>query len=197
MQTRRSLLRRLKLRTVLVVALLLSGIIPLGISSALLIDRSLKVLQDKERDNLTNEARSLSLEIGSYLETGRRQLTQLGESLVLAPGPEVMEASCRSPGCRTSSRRSSGSTRGSRRLRVLDLDGAGLSPGNLSPEVQAAMNAAFEQARTRKTPAYGFVATGAGQEPQVVLAVPVPARLTPADRGGAARLPALCRKCPA
>jgi hypothetical protein len=36
----RSLLRRLKLRTILVVALLLSGIIPLGVSSVLLISQS-------------------------------------------------------------------------------------------------------------------------------------------------------------
>ena len=174
MQTRRSLLRRLKLRTVLVVALLLSGIIPLGISSALLIDRSLEVLQDKERDNLTNEARSLSLEIGSYLEGGRRQLTQLGDSLILAPGPDGMEAKLQERWVQDQLQAFVRVNRGISALRVLDLDGAGLSPGNLSPEVQAAMNAAFEQARTRKTAAYGFVATGPGREPKVVLAVPVP-----------------------
>jgi putative nucleotidyltransferase with HDIG domain len=174
MQTRRSLLRRLKLRTVLVVALLLSGIIPLGISSALLIDRSLEVLQDKERDNLTNEARSLSLEIGSYLEGGRRQLTQLGDSLILAPGPDDMEARLQERWVQEQLQAFMRVNRGISALRVLDLDGAGLSPGNLSPEVQAAMNAAFEQARTRKTAAYGFAATGPGREPKAVLAVPVP-----------------------
>jgi putative nucleotidyltransferase with HDIG domain len=174
MQTRRSILRRLKLRTVLVVALLLSGIIPLGISSALLIDRSLEVLQDKERDNLTNEARSLSLEIGSYLEGGRRQLTQLGNGLLLAPGPDDVEARLQERWVKEQLQAFARSNQGMSALRVLDLTGAGLSPGNLSPEVQAAMNAAFEQASTRKTAAYGFVATGQGREPRVVLAVPVP-----------------------
>lgn len=174
MQTRRSILRRLKLRTVLVVALLLSGIIPLGISSALLIDRSLEVLQDKERDNLTNEARSLSLEIGSYLEGGRRQLTQLGNGLLLAPGPDDVEARLQERWVKEQLQAFARVNRGISALRVLDLAGAGLSPDNLSPEVQGAMNAAFEQARTRKTAAYGFVATGANREPRVVLAVPVP-----------------------
>ena len=60
METRRTLLRRLKLRTILVVALLLSGIIPLIVSSVLLIRESNKVLVNTERDNLTSEAGSLS-----------------------------------------------------------------------------------------------------------------------------------------
>src|SRR5919197_11366 len=89
---RRSLLRRLKLRTVLVVALLLSGIIPLGISSSLLIFQSHNVLRNTERDNLTGEANTLSLEISSYLETVRRQLEQLGDGILLAPGPQESEA---------------------------------------------------------------------------------------------------------
>ncbi len=173
MQTRRSLLRRLKLRTVLVVALLLSGIIPLGISSALLIDESLNVLQDRERDSLINEARSLSQEIGSYLEGERRQLTQLGTGLLVAPGPEDTEARLQEPWVQQQLQAFLRVNRSFSALRVLDLDGAGLSPGNLSPEVKAAMNEAFEQARTRKTAAYGFVATGQGRKPQVVLAVPV------------------------
>jgi hypothetical protein len=70
----RSLLRRLKLRTILVVALLLSGIIPLGVSSVLLISQSNKALVNTERDNLTAEASSLSREVDSYLADVRRQL---------------------------------------------------------------------------------------------------------------------------
>ena len=45
MTNRRPLLRRLKLRHVLLVALLLSGIIPLAISSFMLIPQSQQVLQ--------------------------------------------------------------------------------------------------------------------------------------------------------
>ena len=59
-------------------------------------------------------------------------------------------------------------------LRVLNLEGAGLAPGNLDPDVKAAMNAAFEQARSSKRPAYGFVRLGVVRKPQAIIAVPVP-----------------------
>ena len=49
-------------------------------------------------------------------------------------------------------------------LRVLDLEGAGLAPGNLDPDVQAAMDAAFEQARSQKRPAYGFIRRRSGPQ---------------------------------
>ncbi|HEX9941806.1 MAG TPA: HD domain-containing phosphohydrolase [Thermoanaerobaculia bacterium] len=174
METRRSLLRRLKLRTVLVIALLLSGIIPLAISSTLLIGKSNQVLENTERDNLTNEARSLSLEINSYLLAVRRQVTQLANGILTTPGPGETAARLQEPWVQ---RQLQGFQRGNPdvlALRVLDPEGAGLGPGNLSPEVQAAMDAAFEQARSRKAPAYRLVATAEGREPRAVLAVPVP-----------------------
>jgi putative nucleotidyltransferase with HDIG domain len=172
MQTRRSLLRRLKLRTVLVVALLLSGIIPLGISSSLLIFQSHTVLRNTERDNLTDEANSLSLEINSYLVAVRRQLAQLGSGILTAPGPPE-------PAARLPERWVAKQLQSFRHgnpdvlaLRVLDLEGAGLGP-ELSPEVQAAMDEAFEEARNRRQPAYRLVAAGRGRDPQAILAVPV------------------------
>ena len=174
MKTSRSFLRRLKLRTVLVVALLLSGIIPLGISSALLIQQSLDVLKNTERDNLTNEAKSLSLGVSSYLVSVRRQLTQFGNGVLVAPGPADTAERLLEPWVQ---QQLQGFARGNpdiSALRVLDPDGAGLSPGNLSPEVQSAMDAAFDEARRRKAPAYRFVAAGPGRDPQAVVAVPVP-----------------------
>jgi putative nucleotidyltransferase with HDIG domain len=179
MKTRRGILRRLKLRTVLVVALLLSGIIPLGISSALFIQKSRSVLQNTERDNLTNEAKSLSLQISSYLAGARLQLTQLGNGLLLAPGPETPSERLLEPWVQQQLQAFARANPEVSAIRVLDLEGAGLSPGNLSPEVQAAMNTAFEQARRRKAPAYSFVAVGQGGKPQAVLAVPVPEGGTP------------------
>ena len=108
----RSLLRRLKLRTILVVALLLSGIIPLGVSSVLLISQSNKALVNTERDNLTAEASSLSQEVNSYLIAVRRQLAQLGNGILMAPGPGRRGgAALPSPGWARSSRASSAATR--------------------------------------------------------------------------------------
>ncbi len=173
METRRSLLRRLKLRTILVVALLLSGIIPLGVSSVLLISQSNKALVNTERDNLTAEASSLSQEVNTYLIDVRRQLAQLGGGILMAPGPDGMVA------------RLSQAWMGSQlqsflhgnpdviALRVLDLEGAGLAPGNLNPDVRAAMDAVFDQARSRKQPAYGFIPAGVIRKPQAILAVPI------------------------
>jgi len=174
MQTRRSLLRRLKLRTVLVVALLLSGIIPLGISSVLLINQSHKVLRNTERDNLTSEAKSLSLEINTHLAAVRRQLAQLGEVILTAPGPAETEARLLQPWVE---RQLQSFRRGNPdvlALRVLDPEGAGLAPGELSPNVETGMDAAFETARGRRSPAYGLVEVGVGRDPQAILAVPVP-----------------------
>jgi putative nucleotidyltransferase with HDIG domain len=172
MPTRRSLLRRLKLRTVLVVALLLSGIIPLGISSVRLIIESHKVLRNTERDNLTGEAKSLSQEIDSYLVAARRQLEQLGEGILLAPGPRGSAARLLEPWVERQLQSFRRNNPDVLALRVLGPEGAGLGP-RLSPEVETAMNAAFEAARSRKDSAYRLVAT-AGREPQAILAVPVP-----------------------
>jgi putative nucleotidyltransferase with HDIG domain len=170
MPPRRSLLRRLKLRTVLVVALLLSGIIPLGISSGVLIVQSHKVLRNTERDNLTSEARSLSVEINSRLAAVRRQLAQLGDGILLAPGPPEPAARLLEPWVQSQLKSLRADNPGVVALRVLDPDGAGLGSDNLSPEVQAALDTVFERARNRKLPAYGLVAVG--RDPQVVLAVP-------------------------
>ncbi|HEY0511496.1 MAG TPA: HD domain-containing phosphohydrolase [Thermoanaerobaculia bacterium] len=175
METRRSLLRHLKLRTILVVALLLAGIIPLGISSVMLISQSNKALVDTERDNLTGEANSLSLEVNSYIVDVRRQLSQLGDSILTAPGPDDVAARLSEPWVGTRLRSFQSGNPDVLALRVLNLEGAGLAPGNLSPDVQAAMNAVFEQARTRKAVAYGFVPVGVVRKPQAILAVPIPA----------------------
>jgi putative nucleotidyltransferase with HDIG domain len=173
MESPRSLLRRLKLRTILVVALLLSGIIPLGISSVLLIRQSNKALVNTERDNLTGEANSLSLEVNSYLVDVRRQLAQLGDGILMAPGPEEAATRLPAPWVSTQLQSFQAGNPDVLALRVLTLEGTGLGPDKLRPEVQAAMNAVFDQARGRKLPAYGFLPAGVVRKPQAILAVPI------------------------
>ena len=150
MPNRRSLLRRLKLRTVLVVALLLSGIIPLGISSYVVLSEARKVLADSERDNLTAEAKALSVEVDSYLSGVRHQLSQFGTSLLLAPGPDDVTARLQEPWVGQQLQSFQRGNPDLLAIRVLDLNGAGLSPGHLAPEVQTVMDSAFEKARTGK-----------------------------------------------
>jgi len=175
METRRSLLRRLKLRTILVVALLLAGIIPLGISSALLITQSRTVLRSTESDNLTAEAKSLSVQVDASLLAIHRQLEQLGNGILLAPGEPWSAQRLTEPWVRPQLRSFQQGNPDVLALRILDPEmGAGLEPGNLSVEVKAAMDTAFEEAKGQKAPAYG-VTLGADRKPQAILAVPVPA----------------------
>jgi putative nucleotidyltransferase with HDIG domain len=169
----RSFLRRLKLRTVLVVALLLAGIIPLGVSSAVIILKSNEVVRNAERDNLTGEAKSLSIEVSSYLSDMRRQLAQLGSGILLAPGPDEPAARLQEPWVGQQLQSFQRSNPDVMAIRVFNLSGAGLSPGNLAPEVQEAMDATFEAARTQKSAVYRFVALGPALAPRVVLAIPV------------------------
>jgi hypothetical protein len=124
----RSLLRRLKLRTILVIALLLSGIIPLGVSSVLLISQSNKALVNTERDNLTAEASSLSREVDSYLADVRRQLAQLGNGILMAPGSDDVVARLSQPWVGSQLQSFQHGNPDVIALRVLNLEGTGLSP---------------------------------------------------------------------
>ncbi|MEA2694880.1 MAG: hypothetical protein QOJ16_4267 [Acidobacteriota bacterium] len=171
MTSRRSLLRRIKLRYVLFVALLLSGIIPFMVSSLVLIVRDQEVLENKEREYLISEAGTLSREINGYLVAVRRQLTQLGGGLLLPPGPPVPADRLHEPWVAGYLRQFQHDNPDLKALRVFDTQGAGLSPGNLAGPTEAAMNAAFDQARRQHTPAYRLVSSGG--EPLAALAVPV------------------------
>ncbi|HSS48548.1 MAG TPA: HD domain-containing phosphohydrolase [Thermoanaerobaculia bacterium] len=173
MPNRRSLLRRLKLRTVLVVALLLSGIIPLGVSSLVLFREARNVLANSERDNLTGEAKALSVEVNSFLAGVRRQLSQFGSSLLLAPGPEDATARLQEPWVGQQLQSLQRGNPDLLAIRVLNLNGEGLGPGNLPADVQAVMDAAFKKAQTGKDFTYGFVAQGPNRDPRVVLATPI------------------------
>src|SRR5215217_8180542 len=158
MTNRRPLLRRLKLRHVLLVVLLLSGIIPLAISSLMLIPQSQQVLRDAERDNLVRRAGALSRDVDYYLGSFREQINQLGTGLLLPPGsPDVAER-LREPWVGSylqtfwlnQQAKTDDPSQGSDLLllRVLDPAGAGptLARGTPRPQADAALKAAFEQA---------------------------------------------------
>ena len=154
-------------------ALLLAGIIPLVISSVWLIRESNKVLVNTERDNLTAEANSLSQEVNSYVIGVRRQLSQFGDGILMAPGPDDVKARLLEPWVGQQLQRLQKGNPDIIALRVLNPEGEGLAPGNLPADVQPAMNAVFEAARNSRAPAYGFVPAGVVRMPQAILAVPV------------------------
>jgi putative nucleotidyltransferase with HDIG domain len=177
MTTRRKLLRRIKLRHVLLILVLLSSVVPLLISSALLIPKAKEVLQDAERDYLTRRALALSREIDTYLATVRRQLTQLGVGLLLAPGASDIAARLHEPWVAGYLQSFAAGNPDLRALYVLDLQGEGprRGPGQLSANAEAAMNAVFEQARAAGGPAYRLINMGPRAAPNLALAVPAAA----------------------
>ena len=181
MTNRRPILRRLKLRHVLLIVLLLAGIIPLAISSAMLIPQSEQVLRDAERENLIRRAGDLSREVDSYLATFRQQLAQLGTGLLMAPGSPVVADRLHEPWV-------DGYLQGFLRqrqaegapilaLRLSDLQGNDrmLARGELNEKARTGIDVALDRARTTGKTAYEFVDMGPSELPQIALAVPVSA----------------------
>lgn len=181
MTNRRPILRRLKLRHVLFVVLLLSGIIPLVISSLMVIPQSQQVLRDAERENLIRSAADLSREVDDYLGSFRQQLTQLGAGLLLAPGSPVPIERLREPWVNASMQRflrqnqEQGTPIIALRVSALQGEGPLLARSELSGQARAGLKAALDRAWSTKTAAYQFVDVGPGKVPQVALAVPVAA----------------------
>src|SRR4026208_583769 len=93
----RSFLRRLKVRHALLLVLLLSGIIPLLVSSFLLIQKNQEVLRNSERDFLIRKAGVLAKEGSASLEAGQRPLRELGSGLLVAPGAPRLADRLREP----------------------------------------------------------------------------------------------------
>ena len=184
MTTRRTLLRRLKLRYVLFAVLLLSGIIPFTISSFFLFGRDQEMLENKEREYLITKADTLSREIDAYLSGVRRHLDQLGGGLLLPPGPADVEARLHEPwveGYLQSFRRDNPDLGA---LRVLDSRGAGLAPTGLPRRELEAMDFAWHDTQRSHRPAYHFV--GHTGEPLVAMALPIAAPPAPVAAAPAA-----------
>jgi putative nucleotidyltransferase with HDIG domain len=184
MTNRRKLLRRIKLRHVLLILVLLSSVVPLLISSALLIPKAKEVLQDAERDYLTRRALALSREIDTYLATVRRQLAQLGAGLLLAPGSADIAARLHEPWVAGYVQSFAAGSPDLRAVYVLDRQGEGprRGPEHLPADAEAAMDAVFEQALATRAPAYRFINMGPREVPNLALAVP-------AEAAGAAAMP--------
>jgi HD-GYP domain-containing protein (c-di-GMP phosphodiesterase class II) len=174
---RRSFLRRLKLRHALLLTLLLSGIIPLAISSFLLIQKNEEVLRDAERDYLIRKAGALSKEVSSYLVAIQRPLKELGNGILVAPGAPLMADRLRETWVSAHLQRFVKESEGLLALRVVDGSGGGplLAPGSLGEPARVALDQAFKEVQGQRSsdPVYRFVDMGKGAEPLAVLAIPL------------------------
>ena len=87
MTTIGTVLHQPRLRTLLFLLLLISGIVPLAISSFFLIRQNRGVLETQEMSTLTSSAEVLSVELNGSLTMVHDSLAQLAETILLAPTP--------------------------------------------------------------------------------------------------------------
>jgi putative nucleotidyltransferase with HDIG domain len=170
-----ALLRRPKLRHLLFLALLLSGIIPLVISNALLIGQNRARLETEERTQLTQAAEALSREVSDQLASVRAALHHLGQGLLLVPGPEAVGDRLRQEWVAAYLREFMIDDSSLLVLRVIGPDGAGprLGRPELPEAVQTIRDAALAEASRGGRAVFRFVVLPPANEPVVSMAVPV------------------------
>ncbi|HSL83568.1 MAG TPA: hypothetical protein VLF66_12405, partial [Thermoanaerobaculia bacterium] len=171
------IVRRPRLRHLLFLALLLSGIIPLVISNAVLIRQNRDRLETEERTQLTQAADALSREVSDHLAAARSSLHHLGKGLLLVPGPELLQERLRQPWV---TRYLDGFLAAESNLvamRLLDPAGMGLTVGarDLAPSVESVRDASCEAAVRGGRTIFRFVDLPPAGEPAISLAVPVAA----------------------
>jgi len=176
MTTPRRLSGRLRLRHLLFILLLLSGIVPLAFSSMLLIGQNREILESQERSYLTRSAQTLSEELSSYLVEVKGQLQLLSEGVLAAPPAESIDGRLRQPWVTAHLERLLIDNQQMAALRMLGPGGAGphVAPAGLPEAVRAAMDWAFEQVLASEgRSAYRFLVLPQGEIPLAILAVPV------------------------
>ncbi|MEM1182440.1 MAG: HD-GYP domain-containing protein, partial [Acidobacteriota bacterium] len=169
--------RRLKLRHMLFALLLLPGILPLLVSSTILINRNRATLKTQEQVLLTHSAQQFVGRLSDNLGLRRSQMQQLGRSMVSAPGFRTIEDRLGEEWVQQMFREFL-SEQGSE-LRMLTAvsveDQRGLIFGdqNNPPQVEEAMFEVLDTAVRLAEAAYKFVPLSTAQEPAVAMAVPV------------------------
>jgi len=166
---------RFRLRSMLFFLLVGLGVLPLAISSGLLVRQNRELLVTEEKRSLTQSAQSLSRELNDYLGGTRRLLQQAGSTLLAVPGPEAPGDRLREPWIGQYLQRFMVGNRSLVALRVLTPDGAGprLAPQNLPTELSMALDDAFAEALASDRPTWRFAVERSANEPMAALAVPV------------------------
>ncbi|MFQ5528141.1 MAG: HD domain-containing phosphohydrolase [Thermoanaerobaculia bacterium] len=174
----KSLLSRLPLRALVFLTLLLAGIIPLAVSSLLLVRQNRDILETQEKSYLTRSAQFLSVELSSSLATARDQLTQLGETMRSVQGPGGVEEQLSSPWLKQRVAAFLESHPNFLAVRVMNRQGSGPQFAvPISEDTVAALKGAFEGLEGSTQPIYRFVPEGGGGMPVAVVALAVgPAR---------------------
>ncbi|MCB1056657.1 MAG: HD domain-containing protein [Acidobacteria bacterium] len=167
--------KTLKLRQVLFLLILLAGVIPLGISTAVLTGPTQDLLYTQEQTDLTRTAEALSRDMNRYLESSRHELQLLGGALMAAAGDRTPEEVLRSEPVAAFLQDFLRQHHDWPLLMLVDRSGQGprFSSAELAPAVESQVAMAFSEAVDDGKVVYRFVDGAEGGEPSVVLAVPV------------------------
>ncbi len=172
----------LKLRPVLFLLILGAGLVPLLISTGVLLKPNRDLLRTQEQTDLTRTAEALSREVDLYLRETRRELELLGSALAAAPGPLSATERLQEPWVASFLQSFVAAHPDLKSFAAFDTSGEGLrftgQGGDALPDAE--IRAAFSQALAARSPSYGFAAVGSSKRPAVVLAVPF--QLSPPER---------------
>ncbi len=181
------LLRRLRLRNLLFLVLLLSGIIPLVILSSRLNNYYQGVLVDQETVLLTTAAQSVANDLSDNIARRTDQLRQLGQGLLAKPDYERVADRVEEPWVVDYLRAFLDYNPEILRLTLVDGTGSGpsISARALNERVEERLREAFIEVRDEQTNANRFVLLSEDLEPGVVIAVPIvaPSRRAPVENG--------------
>jgi len=166
---------RLRLRSLFILLLFGLGVAPLAVASFWLVRENRDRLVTEEKRYLTQSAQSLSREINGYLVGVRKQLHQIGTTLLTAPGAAAPAERLREPWLGAYLHRFVVENPQLLALRVLAPSGEGprLAPPDLPEELSQALDEAFETARAERRPVWRFALARTSNEPVAALAVPV------------------------
>ncbi|MEM8961304.1 MAG: HD domain-containing phosphohydrolase [Acidobacteriota bacterium] len=176
---KRGFFRRLRLRHLLFLLLLFTGIIPLLLSSFRLIEVNRSILRDQETVLLTSSAKVLAEDLSDDLARRNEQLRQLGHGLVARGAVSDVESLLRAEWLMPYMARFQEYNPELVVLNVLSRDGVGVQIGSgrrLAAHVREALQASLGDAAREQSGLFRFVQL-ADQTPSAVVTVPVPVEL--------------------
>ena len=171
------IIQQLKLRHLLFLLLLVAGIVPLAVSSYLVVRQNREILETQEKTHLTRSAQFLSLELNQHLLSTQRRLAQLGETLLQVPPEGEVDEKLRQDWLqrRFETLLAVDPEAELAAVRLLNLDGRGPYAAIVrqTPELVAALDETYASVRDHRSASFQFLVLPDSGEPVAVLAVPV------------------------
>ena len=163
----KNFLSRLPLRRLVFLIVFLTGIIPLAVSSSLLVRQNHDLLKTQEKSYLTRSAQFLSMELSSSLASSRDQLRQLGETIKAMPVEGGIEEQFAAPWLQQRVASFLEAHPNFLVMRVLNRSGSGpqFAAAPVSAEALEALLGAFEDLFASDRPVYRFVGDAGSGRP--------------------------------